>query len=209
MNINIERQVEKLDEYFQGKNKKLYFVGIFVAILYLSYAVLEPLTANVRDYFKNSLASTKAQVEKVSDPKEIRKAIERQGKSLGTNNSKIAELEEQKRIYVDNVNSFAKNFFHPEGLNVHINQVATKALQRNIQVTDIKNLTKEMQTRVLSPMYDVNVSFNAKRFDSIIGYLYDLESTSEISDISSLNLSSQNDGLKGSVNIITWGFKNE
>lgn len=209
MNINIEKQVEKLDEYFQGKNKRLYFIGAFIAILYLSYVAIEPLSADVRDYFKNSLQSTKTQIQKMSNPDDIRKAIERQNKSLEANNDKIAKLEEQKKLYVDNVNLFAKSFFNPDGLNIHINQVANKALQRNIQVTNIKNLTKEMQPRVLAPMYDVNVSFNAKRFDSIIGYLYDLESTAEISDIASLDISSQNNGLKGSVNIVTWGFKNE
>lgn len=209
MNINIEKQVEKLDEYFQGKNKRLYFIGAFVAILYLSYVAIEPLSADVRDYFKNSLQNTKTQIQKMSNPDDIRKAIDRQNKSLETNNDKIAKLEEQKKLYVDNVNLFAKSFFNPGGLNIHINQVANKALQRNIQVTNIKNLTKEMQPRVLAPMYDVNVSFNTKRFDSIIGYLYDLESTAEISDIASLDISSQNNGLKGSVNIVTWGFKNE
>ena len=209
MKIDLETQLEKLDEYFQGKNKRIYFMGIFVAILYFSYVAIEPLTADVRDYFNTSLQNTRTQIQKMSDPDEIRKAIQRQGKSLDANNNKIAQLEEQKKLYVDNVNSFAKNFFHPDGLNAHINQVANKALQRNIEVTNIKNLTTEMQARVLAPMYDVNVSFNAKRFDSVIGYLYDLESTSEISDISSLDISSQNNGLKGFVNIITWGFKNE
>lgn len=207
--MNLEQQVEKLDKYFEGKSKVIYFAGAFLAIFYLCYAGIEPLTLQLSDYFKNSLSETEAQIAKTTDPKELEKMIERQSKSLNANKNKIAELEGQKKIYVDNVKSFAGSFFRQDGINTHINEVTNKALNRNIQITKLVNASKPLAPRVLSAMYDVNVSFNAKKFDSVVAYLYDLESTSEISDIAWLDITSSNGGLKGDINILTWGFKNE
>ena len=58
-------------------------------------------------------------------------------------------------------------------------------------------------------MYDLNVSFNAKRFENALKYIYVLESTKEISDISYFDIKGQNGSLNCVLNIITWGFKND
>ena len=130
-------------------------------------------------------------------------------KALNQNVGKISELESQKKIYVSNTAKFAKAFFNSSELPTHINEVSNKAIESGVQITKIMNNTKEILPNKLDAMYDLNVSFNAKRFENALKYIYMLESTEEISDISYFDIKGQNGSLNCVLNIITWGFKND
>lgn len=209
MKIDMQEQLQKLDDYFVGKNKTLYFVAAFAVILYFLAFVLAPLCESLKQSFSSDLDKTRQELAKTTSIETIKTAISNMEKALNQNVGKISELESQKKIYVSNTAKFAKAFFNSSELPTHINEVSNKAIGSSVQITKIINNTKEILPNKLDAMYDLNVSFNAKRFENALKYIYMLESTKEISDISYFDIKGQNGSLNCVLNIITWGFKND
>ena len=209
MKIDMQEQLQKLDDYFVGKNKTLYFVAAFAVILYFLAFVLAPLCESLKDSFSSNLDKTRQELAKTTSIETIKTAISNMEKALNQNVGKISELESQKKIYVSNTAKFAKAFFNSSELPTHINEVSNKAIGSGVQITKIINNTKEILPNKLDAMYDLNVSFNTKRFENALKYIYMLESTEEISDISYFDIKGQNGYLNCDLNIITWGFKND
>ena len=209
MKIDMQEQLQKLDDYFVGKNKTLYFVAAFAVILYFLAFVLAPMCESLKQSFSSDLDKTRQELAKTTSIETIKTAISNMEKALNQNVGKISELESQKKIYVSNTAKFAKAFFNSSELPTHINEVSNKAIGSSVQITKIINHTKEILPNKLDAMYDLNVSFNAKRFENALKYIYVLESTKEISDISYFDIKGQNGYLNCVLNIITWGFKND
>ena len=209
MKIDMQEQLQKLDDYFVGKNKTLYFVAAFAVILYFLAFVLAPMCESLKQSFSSDLDKTRQELAKTTSIETIKTAISNMEKALNQNVGKISELESQKKIYVSNTAKFAKAFFNSSELPTHINEVSNKAIGSGVQITKIINNTKEILPNKLDAMYDLNVSFNAKRFENALKYIYMLESTKEISDISYFDIKGQNSSLNCVLNIITWGFKND
>ena len=209
MKIDMQEQLQKLDDYFVGKNKTLYFVAAFAVILYFLAFVLAPMCESLKQSFSSDLDKTRQELAKTTSIETIKTAISNMEKALNQNVGKISELESQKKIYVSNTAKFAKAFFNSSELPTHINEVSNKAIGSSVQITKIINNTKEILPNKLDAMYDLNVSFNAKRFENALKYIYMLESTKEISDISYFDIKGQNGYLNCDLNIITWGFKND
>ena len=209
MKIDMQEQLQKLDDYFVGKNKTLYFVAAFAVILYFLAFVLAPMCESLKQSFSSDLDKTRQELAKTTSIETIKTAISNMEKALNQNVGKISELESQKKIYVSNTAKFAKAFFNSSELPTHINEVSNKAIGSSVQITKIINNTKEILPNKLDAMYDLNVSFNAKRFENALKYIYMLESTKEISDISYFDIKGQNCSLNCVLNIITWGFKND
>lgn len=209
MKIDMQEQLQKLDDYFVGKNKTLYFVAAFAVILYFLAFVLAPMCESLKQSFSSDLDKTRQELAKTTSIETIKTAISNMEKALNQNVGKISELESQKKIYVSNTAKFAKAFFNSSELPTHINEVSNKAIGSGVQITKIINNTKEILPKKLDAMYDLNVSFNAKRFENALKYIYMLESTEEISDISYFDIKGQNGYLNCDLNIITWGFKND
>ena len=209
MKIDMQDQLQKLDDYFVGKNKTLYFLAAFVVIIYFLAFVLAPLCESLKQSFSSDLDKTRQELAKTTSIETIKTAISNMEKALNQNVGKISELESQKKIYVSNTAKFAKAFFNSSELPTHINEVSNKAIGSSVQITKIINNTKEILPNKLDAMYDLNVSFNAKRFENALKYIYMLESTEEISDISYFDIKGENGYLNCVLNIITWGFKND
>ena len=209
MKIDMQEQLQKLDDYFVGKNKTLYFVAAFAVILYFLAFVLAPMCESLKQSFSSDLDKTRQELAKTTSIETIKTAISNMEKALNQNVGKISELESQKKIYVSNTAKFAKAFFNSSELPTHINEVSNKAIGSSVQITKIINNTKEILPNKLDAMYDLNVSFNTKRFENALKYIYMLESTEEISDISYFDIKGQNGYLNCDLNIITWGFKND
>ena len=209
MKIDMQEQLQKLDDYFVGKNKTLYFVAAFAVILYFLAFVLAPMCESLKQSFSSDLDKTRQELAKTTSIETIKTAISNMEKALNQNVGKISELESQKKIYVSNTAKFAKAFFNSSELPTHINEVSNKAIESGVQITKIMNNTKEILPNKLDAMYDLNVSFNTKRFENALKYIYMLESTEEISDISYFDIKGQNGYLNCDLNIITWGFKND
>ena len=209
MKIDMQEQLQKLDDYFVGKNKTLYFVAAFAVILYFFAFVLAPMCESLKQSFSSDLDKTRQELAKTTSIETIKTAISNMEKALNQNVGKISELESQKKIYVSNTAKFAKAFFNSSELPTHINEVSNKAIGSSVQITKIINNTKEILPNKLDAMYDLNVSFNTKRFENALKYIYMLESTEEISDISYFDIKGQNGYLNCDLNIITWGFKND
>ena len=209
MKIDMQDQLQKLDDYFVGKNKTLYSLLAFVVILYFLAFVLAPLCESLKETFSSNLDETRQELANTTSVETIKIGISNLEKALKQNAGKISELESQKKIYVNNAVKFAKAFFNSSELPAHINEVSNKAIESGVQITKIMNNTKEILPNKLDAMYDLNVSFNAKRFENALKYIYMLESTKEISDISYFDIKGQNGSLNCVLNIITWGFKND
>ena len=209
MKIDMQEQLQKLDDYFVGKNKTLYFVAAFAVILYFFAFILAPMCESLKQSFSSDLDKTRQELAKTTSIETIKTAISNMEKALNQNVGKISELESQKKIYVSNTAKFAKAFFNSSELPTHINEVSNKAIGSGVQITKIINNTKEILPNKLDAMYDLNVSFNTKRFENALKYIYMLESTEEISDISYFDIKGQNGYLNCDLNIITWGFKND
>ena len=209
MKIDMQDQLQKLDDYFVGKNKTLYSLAAFVVILYFLAFVLAPLCESLKESFSSNLDKTRQELANTTSVETIKTGISNLEKALKQNVGKISELESQKKIYVNNAVKFAKAFFNSSELPAHINEVSNKAIESGVQITKIMNNTKEILPNNLDAMYDLNVSFNTKRFENALKYIYMLESTEEISDISYFDIKGQNGYLNCDLNIITWGFKND
>lgn len=209
MKIDIQEQIQKLDDYFVGKNKTLYFVATFAIILYFLAFVLAPFCEDLKNHFSSSLNKTRQELARITNVETVKTAISNMEKALNQNVGKINELESQRKIYVSSTAEFARVFFNSSELPAHINEISNKAIESGVQITKIMNNTKEMLPNKLDAMYDLNVSFNAKRFENALKYIYMLESTKEISDISYFDIKGQNGSLDCVLNIITWGFKND
>ena len=209
MKIDMQDQLQKLDDYFVGKNKTLYSLAAFVVIIYFLAFVLAPLCESLKESFSSNLDKTRQELANTTSVETIKTGISNLEKALKQNVGKISELESQKKIYVNNAVKFAKAFFNSSELPTHIKEVSNKAIESGVQITEIMNNTKEILPNQLDAMYDLNVSFNAKRFENALKYIYMLESTKEISDISYFDIKGQNGSLNCVLNIITWGFKND
>lgn len=209
MKIDMQERLQKLDDYFVGKNKTLYFLTAFVVILYFLAFVLAPLCEDLKSHFSSNLNNTRQELAKITSVETVKTAISNMEKALNQNVGKINELESQKKIYVSSTTEFAKAFFNSSELPVYINEVSNKAIESGVKITKIINNTKEIIPNKLDAMYDLNVSFNAKRFENTLKYIYMLESTKEISDISYFDIKGENGSLSCVLNIITWGFKND
>ena len=209
MKIDMQDQLQKLDDYFVGKNKTLYSLLAFVVILYFLAFVLAPMCESLKESFSSNLDETRQELANTTSVETIKTGISNLEKALKQNVGKINELESQKKIYVNNAVKFAKAFFNSSELPAHINEVSNKAIESGVQITKIMNNTKEILPNNLDAMYDLNVSFNTKRFENALKYIYMLESTEEISDISYFDIKGQNGYLNCDLNIITWGFKND
>ena len=209
MKIDMQDQLQKLDDYFVGKNKTLYSLAAFVVILYFLAFVLAPMCESLKESFSSNLDETRQELANTTSVETIKTGISNLEKALKQNVGKISELESQKKIYVNNAVKFAKAFFNSSELPAHINEVSNKAIESGVQITKITNNTKEILPNQLDAMYDLNVSFNTKRFENALKYIYMLESTEEISDISYFDIKGQNGYLNCDLNIITWGFKND
>ena len=209
MKIDMQDQLQKLDDYFVGKNKTLYSLAAFVVIIYFLAFVLAPLCESLKESFSSNLDKTRQELANTTSVETIKTGISNLEKALKQNVGKISELESQKKIYVNNAVKFAKAFFNSSELPAHINEVSNKAIESGVQITKIMNNTKEILPNNLDAMYDLNVSFNTKRFENALKYIYMLESTEEISDISYFDIKGQDGYLNCDLNIITWGFKND
>ena len=209
MKIDMQEQLQKLDDYFVGKNKTLYFVAAFAVILYFLAFVLAPMCESLKQSFSSDLDKTRQELAKTTSVETIKTGISNLEKALKQNVGKISELESQKKIYVNNAVKFAKAFFNSSELPAHINEVSNKAIESGVQITKIMNNTKEILPNQLDAMYDLNVSFGTRSFENALKYIYMLESTEEISDISYFDIKGQNGYLNCDLNIITWGFKND
>ena len=209
MKIDMQEQLQKLDDYFVGKNKTLYSLLAFVVILYFLAFVLAPMCESLKESFSSNLDETRQELANTTSVETIKTGISNLEKALKQNVGKISELESQKKIYVNNAVKFAKAFFNSSELPAHINEISNKAIESGVQITKIINNTKEILPNNLDAMYDLNVSFNTKRFENALKYIYMLESTEEISDISYFDIKGQNGYLNCDLNIITWGFKND
>ena len=172
MKIDMQEQLQKLDDYFVGKNKTLYFVAAFAVILYFLAFVLAPMCESLKQSFSSDLDKTRQELAKTTSIETIKTAISNMEKALNQNVGKISELESQKKIYVSNTAKFAKAFFNSSELPAHINEVSNKAIGSSVQITKIINNTKEILPNKLDAMYDLNVSFNAKRFENALKYIY-------------------------------------
>ena len=209
MKIDMQDQLQKLDDYFVGKNKTLYFIAVFVVIIYFLAYILAPMCESLKQSFSSNLDKTRQELANTTSIETIKTGISNLEKALKQNAGKINELESQKQIYVNNAVKFAKAFFNSSELPAHINEVSNKAIESGVQITKIMNNTKEILPNQPDAMYDLNVSFSTKRFENALKYIYMLESTEEISDISYFDIKGENGYLNCVLNIITWGFKND
>ena len=209
MKIDMQEQLQKLDDYFVGKNKTLYSLAAFVVIIYFLAFVLAPMCESLKESFSSNLDETRQELANTTSVETIKTGISNLEKALKQNVGKINELESQKKIYVNNAVKFAKAFFNSSELPAHINEVSNKAIESGVQITKIMNNTKEILPNQLDAMYDLNVSFGTRSFENALKYIYMLESTEEISDISYFDIKGQNGYLNCVLNIITWGFKND
>ena len=108
----MQEQLQKLDDYFVGKNKTLYFVAAFAVILYFLAFVLAPMCESLKQSFSSDLDKTRQELAKTTSIETIKTAISNMEKALNQNVGKISELESQKKIYVSNTAKLAKAFFN-------------------------------------------------------------------------------------------------
>lgn len=209
-NFDLNELLEKLDDYFVGKNKTLYFLLAFVVIVYLGYAVIAPLCESLKDYAHNSLNQTQKIYASKPDPDVLRADIQKQAGIIEANKAKKQALQAEDKKYADKIDRFANDFFQPGDVNIHINKVANKAASNNVNIIKIENYSKgvDIEAKKLEPMYDLNLTFKSNRFEPVLRYLNSLESTTEISDIRDFYVyRTDGDQLAGHINVVTWGFR--
>ena len=126
--IDLEKIVEKLDDYFAGKSKILFFLVAFVVVLYFCSAVIAPLCTGLNEYSQDLSNRLEKEYNTLANPADVSASIEREKIALKSNESQKKELEEEKKIYTAKVGSFANKFFSSQDVNKHINEVAEQSV---------------------------------------------------------------------------------
>ena len=207
----LEDNVQKLDEYFEGKKsneKKLIFFAAFGVIAYGVYMLVNPYALEINQAVSAELEKATSEYNKLSDELKNTKAlIPRQIQDIKQNTANIQKANQENSIASKKVQNLS-NVLAPSSINVYLNEITRDAEDSNIHITKIDNAPGNIKPLSFSRFYDVNVTFDAKSFNNIIKYTKKLEESKDIIDIANVDIQINKNGtLDGHINITSWGVK--
>ena len=206
---------DKIDNYLKGKKSSelsLVFLMVFVAIGFVIYSSLFPVTEKMLKKTKNSHKSIHS---KLNQEKAYLNSVTRNGDKNFVIKKMSLEVKKQKQLledtkyanaYVDTkLKELSYLLFNDKNWARFIDSIAFIAQKYGIEVALISNSFFEPNLQKIKQVLTVQINFNGE-FKNILKFINELEESELVVDINNLNLESS-DTISATLDIAVWGMK--
>lgn len=206
---------DKIDNYLKGKKSSelsLVFLMVFVAIGFVIYSSLFPVTEKILKKTKNSHKSINS---KLNQEKAYLRSVTRNGDKNFVIKKMSLEVNKQKSLledtkyanaYVDTkLKELSYLLFNDKNWAKFIDSIAFIAQKYGIEVALISNSFFEPNLQEIKQVLTVQINFNGE-FKNILKFINELEESELVVDINNLNLESS-DTISATLDIAVWGMK--
>ena len=206
---------DKIDNYLKGKKSSelsLVFLMVFVAIGFVIYTSLFPVTEKMLKKTKNSHKSIHS---KLNQEKAYLNSVTRNGDKNFVIKKMSLEVKKQKQLledtkyanaYVDTkLKELSYLLFNDKNWARFIDSIAFIAQKYGIEVALISNSFFEPNLQKIKQVLTVQINFNGE-FKNILKFINELEESELVVDINNLNLESS-DTISATLDIAVWGMK--
>lgn len=206
---------DKIDNYLKGKKSSelsLVFLMVFVAIGFVLYTTLFPVTEKILKKTKNSHKSINS---KLSQEKAYLNSVTRNGDKNFVIKKMTGEVNNQKKIlqdtkyanaYVDTkLKELSYLLFNDKNWARFIDSIAFIGQKYGVEIGLISNSFFEPNLQEIKQVLTVNINFNGE-FNNVLKFINELEESDLVVDINNLNLESS-DTITGTIEIAVWGMK--
>ena len=206
---------DKIDNYLKGKKSSelsLVFLMVFVAIGFVIYTSLFPVTEKILKKTKNSHKSIHS---KLNQEKAYLNSVTRNGDKNFVIKKMSLEVKKKKQLledtkyanaYVDTkLKELSYLLFNDKNWARFIDSIAFIAQKYGIEVALISNSFFEPNLQEIKQVLTVQINFNGE-FKNILKFINELEESELVVDINNLNLESS-DTISATLDIAVWGMK--
>ena len=206
---------DKIDNYLKGKKSSelsLVFLMVFVAIGFVVYSSLFPVTEKILKKTKNSHKSINS---KLNQEKAYLNSVTRNGDKNFVIKKMSLEVNKQKQLledtkyanaYVDTkLKELSYLLFNDKNWANFIDSIAFIAQKYGIEIALISNSFFEPNLQEIKQVLTVQINFNGE-FKNILKFINELEESKLVVDINNLNLESS-DTITATLDIAVWGMK--
>jgi len=213
--MNEPNTFDKIDNYLKDKKSSeisLVFLMVFVAIGFVIYSLLFPVTENMLKKANKSHKNIRA---KLSQEKSYLKSVTRNGDknfvikkmTKDVNNQKLfLENTKSANNHIDNkLKELSYLLFNDENWSNFLDSITFIGQKYGIEVFLISNSFFEPNLQEIKQVLTVKVDFSGE-FTNIMKFINELEESELVVDINNIKLESS-DTINGSLDIAVWGMK--
>jgi len=206
---------DKIDNYLKGKKSSelsLVFLMVFVAIGFVIYSSLFPVTEKMLKKTKNSHKSIHS---KLNQEKAYLNSVTRNGDKNFVIKKMNLEVKKKKQLledtkyanaYVDTkLKELSYLLFNDKNWAKFIDSIAFIGQKYGIEIALISNSFFEPNLQEIKQVLTVQINFNGE-FRNILKFINELEESELVVDINNLNLESS-DTISATLDIAVWGMK--
>jgi len=206
---------DKIDNYLKGKKSSelsLVFLMVFVAIGFVIYSYLFPVTEKMLKKTKNTHKNIHS---KLNQEKAYLNSTTRNGDKNFIIKKMNLEVKKQKNLledvkysnaYVDTkLKELSYLLFNDKNWAKFLDSIAFIAKKYGIEIALIGNSFSEPNLQEIKQVLTVQINFNGE-FNNILKFINELEESELVVDINNLNLESS-DTITATLDIAVWGMK--
>jgi len=206
---------DKIDNYLKEKKSSelsLIFLMVFVAIGFVIYSSLFPVTEKILKKTKNSYKSINA---KLNQEKAYLNSVTRNGDKNFVIKKMSLEVKKQKKLledtkyanaYVDTkLKELSYLLFNDKNWAKFLDSITFIGQKYGVEISLIDNKFFEPNLQKIEQVLTVNVSFSGE-FKNILKFINELEESELVVNIDNLKLESS-DTINATLNIAVWGMK--
>lgn len=206
---------DKIDNYLKEKKSSelsLVFLMVFVAIAFVIYSSIFPVTEKILKQTKNAHKSINS---KLNQEKAYLNSVTRNGDENFMIKKMSLEVNKQKNIledtkyanaYVDTkLKELSYLLFNDKNWAKFLDSIAFIAQKYGVEVDLISNSFFEPNLQEIKQVLTVKINFNGE-FKNILKFVNELEESELVVDINNLKLESS-DTITGTLDIAVWGMK--
>lgn len=207
--------LDKIDNYLKEKKSSelsLVFLMVFVAVGFVAYSTLFPVTQTILEKTQSSHKSINS---KLNQEIAYLNSVTRNGDRNFMIKQMSAEVEKQKQLLNDTkfanahidtrLKELSYLLFNDKNWAKFIDSIAFIAQKYDIKVSLIGNSFFEPNLQEIKQVLTVKVDFDGE-FNNILKFINEIEESELVVDIYSLNLESS-DTIVGTLDIAVWGMK--
>jgi len=207
--------LDKIDNYLKEKKSSelsLVFLMVFVAVGFVAYSTLFPVTQTILEKTQSSHKSINS---KLNQEIAYLNSVTRNGDRNFMIKQMSAEVEKQKQLLSDTkfanahidtrLKELSYLLFNDKNWAKFIDSIAFIAQKYDIKVSLIGNSFFEPNLQEIKQVLTVKVDFDGE-FNNILKFINEIEESELVVDIYSLNLESS-DTIVGTLDIAVWGMK--
>ena len=211
-NISI---LDKIDNYLKDKKSSelsLLFLIVFVAIGFIVYSYIFPVTEkklkrtiNTHKSIKSKLAQEKAYMRSVTRNGDKNFVIKKMMQEVKKQKSQLDKVE-YANAYVDTkLKNLSYLLFNDKNWAKFLDSITFLARKYNIKLKLISNSFFEPNLQQIKQVLTINLEFDGD-FKNVMKFINKLEESKLVVDINHLKLESS-DTINGSLDIAVWGMK--